>query len=395
MRFLKLAYKNLLRRKIRTTLTVGGVAIAVAVLVSLTGFNSGYKQALEGDLDKLGYQVLVTAKGCPYEAATMMLSGGAELKYMNQTLVNQIAQDPRIEHSLPQLIHAVFDPERGEAGGTILYLGVTDAYRTLKPWMTFKEGGWFSSTGDVNEVVMGYEVAELEQRHEGDSIFVPGTETILKVVGVFERSGTQDDGMIFMRMETLQRLFPQLTDKLTGLGIKLKDVSLLPQLEEDLYKVPEIQVVSMAQVKSTIMGLVQSARLLVMSVAAIALTVAAIGVINTILMSVFERTQEIGILKAMGASKLDIFRLIWSETLLICGLGGILGGWIALIGGRGVELFIRKALAYTPSGHVVAISWELLVGSVLGAILLGVVAGVYPAIRAASMKPIEAIRSGE
>lgn len=394
MRFLKLAFKNLLRRKIRTTLTLGGVSIAVAVLVSLMGFNEGYQKALEGDVDKLGYQVLVTAKGCPYEAATMMLSGGADLKYMPQSVVDNIVVDPRIEHALPQLIHAVYDSNRGENGGTILYLGVDDNYTVLKPWMKYKEGGWFSAP-KVDEVVMGYEVAELEQRHVGDSIFIPNTERVLKVVGIFDRSGTQDDGMIFMQMPVLQSIFPKLQGKLTGLGIKMKDIAELPKLEEDLYNVPEIQVVSMAQVKGTIMGLVQTARILIMSVAAIALTVAAIGVVNTILMSVFERTQEIGILKAMGASKLDIFRLIWSETLLICGIGGIVGSLLALVGGRGVELFIRKALAYAPSGALVQIPPYLLGLSVLGAILLGVVAGVYPAVRAASMRPIEAIRSGE
>lgn len=394
MRFLRLAYKNLLRRKIRTTLTLGGVSIAVAVLVSLMGFNEGYQKALEGDVDKLGYQVLVTAKGCPYEAATMMLSGGANLKYMPQSVVEKIAKDPRIEKALPQLIHALFDPNRGENGGTVLYLGVDDTYLDLKPWMRFREGGWFSAP-NAEEVVMGYEVAELEQRHVGDSIFIPNTDRVLKVVGIFERSGTQDDGMIFTPMGLLQDLFPQLKGKLTGLGIKMKDVSELPALEEDLYEIPEIQVVSMAQVKGTIMGLVQTARILVMSVAAIALTVAAIGVVNTILMSVFERTQEIGILKAMGASKRDIFRLIWSETLLICGIGGAVGSLLALVGGRGVELFIRRVLAYTPSGPLVQISPYLLGFSVVGAILLGVVAGIYPAIRAASMRPIEAIRSGE
>ena len=394
MRFLKLAYKNMFRRKIRSTLTIGGMTVAVAVLTSLLGFNRGYQQALEGDLDKLGYQLLVTAKGCPYEAATMMLSGGADLKYMDGEVAKKISRDPRIEHSLPQLIHAVYDPDRGEVGGTILYLGVSDDYLVLKPWMTFYEGSWFS-TPQVMEVVMGYEVAELEQRHVGDQIFIPDTDMILTVVGIFERSGTQDDAMIFMQMDTLHKVYPHLDGKLTGLGLKVQDFSQLPQIEADLYQIPNVQVISMAQVKSTIMGLMKSAKILVMSVATIALSVAAIGVINTISMSVFERTQEIGILKAIGASKLDIFRLIWSETLLICGLGGVFGGLTAFIGGRGVEFFIRRALAYTPKGHIVVISWDLLIGSIVGATMLGVIAGIYPAIRAASMQPIEAIHRGE
>ena len=76
MNFFMVAFKNLKRKKIRTVLTVGGVAIAVAVLVSLLGFDAGYQRGLKNDIDKMGYQLLVTAKGCPYEAATMMLKGG-------------------------------------------------------------------------------------------------------------------------------------------------------------------------------------------------------------------------------------------------------------------------------------------------------------------------------
>jgi len=71
-----LAYNNLVRRKIRTVLTVSGIGIAVFVLISLLGFDKGYQESLTADIDKMGYQVLITAKGCPYEAATLMLKGG-------------------------------------------------------------------------------------------------------------------------------------------------------------------------------------------------------------------------------------------------------------------------------------------------------------------------------
>ncbi len=98
----------------------------------------------------------------------------------------------------------------------------------------------------------------------------------------------------------------------------------------------------MSQVKGTILNLVNSAKILIMSVAFIAIFVAIIGVINTILMSVFERTQEIGIMKAIGASKLDIFKLIWIETLIICTLGGIFGSIVAIFGGSLTELLVKK-----------------------------------------------------
>ncbi len=72
----EIAYKNLLRKKTRTLLTLVGIMLSSWVLVSLLGFNRGYERALNRDIDNMGYQLMVMAKGCPYEAATMMLQGG-------------------------------------------------------------------------------------------------------------------------------------------------------------------------------------------------------------------------------------------------------------------------------------------------------------------------------
>ena len=100
---------------------------------------------------------------------------------------------------------------------------------------------------------MGYEAAELEQRSVGDKIFIPDKEVVLTVGGIFERTGTQDDGTMFLPMKATQRIFG-VEDKLTGIGIKLKELQKLPEFEERLYSMPAIQVISMAQVKGTILN---------------------------------------------------------------------------------------------------------------------------------------------
>ena len=386
---LSVAYKNLKRKRIRTILTIGGVAIAVAVMVSLIGFDAGYRQALTANIDKMGYQLLVTAKGCPYEAATMMLKGGGGLRYMEQDIYDKIRRDKRVDMVTPQLVSTVFDPDRLEGeGGFAMYMGIDDSYRKLKPWSIFQSGGWFSNS-QAEEVIMGYEAAEVEQRSVGDKIFIPSTEKVLTVVGIFERTGTQDDGIIFLPLRTAQEIF-SLPNKLTGVGIKLKDIGQLGQFQEDLYNEPGIQIISLAQVRGTILNLISSAKLMANSIAVIAIFIAVIGVVNTILMSVFER-----IMKAIGASKTGVFKLIWIETILICLLGGILGSCFALLGSSLVENIIKRILPYAPSGQLVQITPNLLAGAVAGAIVLGLFAGIYPAWRAASMRPVEAIRRSE
>lgn len=394
MNILSVAFKNLARKKIRTVLTIGGVAIAIAVLVSLWGFDTGYTRSLEKNIDKMGYQLLVTAKGCPYEAATLMLQGGGGLRYMDEAVYKRIISDPRIDKITPQLVSTAYDKERqGGRGGIALYMGIEDSYISLKPWSKFRMGGWFSGE-DKDEAIMGYEVAELEQRVPGDKLLIPGSKEVLTVTGIFERTGTQDDGIIFLPLKTAQRIF-NLPDKLTGIGIKLKDMRKISDFEEGLYKEPGIQVISLAQVKGTILNLVASAKAMTNSVALIAVIIAVIGVLNTILMSVFERTSEIGVMKAIGASRLDIFKIIWAETTFVCVLGGLFGNLIAISGTRVIELILKQVLPYAPRGQLVVITPETLLYSFLGAIIMGLAAGLYPAFRASSMKPVEAIRRGE
>jgi len=156
---------------------------------------------------------------------------------------------------------------------------------------------------------------------------MPEKNVEFKVVGILDRTGTQDDGTIFVPLKTLQKIFDR-PDELTTIGIKLKKDADSVRLEEKLYKLPDVQVVSLTQVKDTIMRLISTAKVMVLSIALIAILIAMVGVINTILMSVHERFQEIGILKTIGAMPWDVFKLIWIETLILCAIGGVLGvGW--------------------------------------------------------------------
>lgn len=394
MKALSIAYKNLKRKKIRTALTIGAVAIAVAVLVSLLGFDAGYQRGLKNDIDKLGYHLLVTAKGCPYEAATLMLKGGGGLRYMDEAVYQRIAGDPRIDKITPQLVSSVYNQEGPTGRGAFaLYMGIEKSYLELKPWSKFKYGEWFSGP-DVDEAIMGYEAAEVEQRSVGDKIFVPGVNKVLVVKGIFERTGTQDDGVIFIPLASAQRIF-DLAGKLTGIGIKLKNIQEMAKFEEDLYNEPGIQVISLAQVRGTILNLVSSARAMVSAVMLIAIFIAVIGVTNTILMSVFERTREIGVMKALGATAADIFKIIWTETILLCVFGGIFGIALAFFGSALIEQIIRKTIPYAPAGKLIFIQPALLGLTFCATVIMGLIAGTYPALRASLMKPVEAIRSGE
>ncbi len=387
----QVAYKNLLRKKTRSLLTVLGIAMAAWVLVSLFGFNRGYETSLNKDIDNLGFQMLVVAKGCPYEAATLMLKGGTGLKYMDPAIAASVAAEPEVDSVTPMLMQVVFDPNKGESGGLAAFLGVDPAtYPRMKSALPFKAGGWFRGA-EAAEAVFGYEVAELEQREIGDLYLIPEKNVEVKVVGILERTGTQDDGTIFLPIKTVQKIFG--VPELTSIGIKVKKDANMKAFEDKMYKLPDVQVVSLTQVKTTIMTLVATARVMVLSIAVIAILIAMMGVVNTVLMSVMERRQEIGILKSMGAMAGDVFKLVWLETIILCVGGGLLGTGLALITARLTDILVRRLLPYSPSGGLVSIDASLVLMTLGVVTAIGLASGVYPSWKAARMRPLDTIRS--
>jgi putative ABC transport system permease protein len=399
---------------VRTALTVTGVGLAVAVAVSLGGFVLGYRQAIDKSIEMLGFQVMIMAKGCPYEAATLMLKGGTGLLYLPSDTYQKVKDDPGIEAITPIFVGIA----QKEAGGirdegsqkTFTVIDGIDvpSFVSMKPWLKFKSGAGYSGgkwfgPASKNEVVLGYELAEYEQRKVGDSYYATitpfgKTDPVrheFKVVGVLERTGTQDDGTVFLPIDGARDAFNR-PKQLTILGLKLKEFNAanMREFENKWLKLPEVQVVSLQQVKTTLVSLVGTAQTMIAAVAVIAVIVALIGVINTILMSVYERTGEIGIMKALGARRSDIFELIWLETLMICLLGSIVGSIGAWVGAGLVEKAIKSLADLGVSGSIVRITPGVIGWAMLGSVALGFFAGLYPAWRAASMRPVDAIREG-
>ncbi|MDY6972162.1 MAG: FtsX-like permease family protein [Thermodesulfobacteriota bacterium] len=382
------AYKNIKRRPIRTLLAGSAIAMSVSAMVVILGIGIGYRKALTAEIEKSGYQVLVTAKGCPYEAATIMLKGGGGLRYISEDIFYRIAKDPLVSTITPQLIHIAHDTDENRR---MFLLGVElESFLKLKPWLKFNSGKGFSGT-DADEVIMGYEAAELEQRHVGDELYLSGIEKSFEVAGILERSGSQEDGTVFLPLRTLQRISGHIS-KVTGMGLRLRDAGRFQELFERLYKIPEIQVVSMGKVREKFLFLFGRLKGLLIAVGVVALLISIVSLINTMLMSVFERTSEIGVMKAVGAGPWDILRLIWAESILISLLGWIIGIIFTAISAGTVTCFFARILPYAPSGNLVLVPFQLLAASLASTIMLGVLAGTYPALRASLMRPAQAIR---
>lgn len=384
---LTLALKNLRRRPVRTALTISGVALAVAVLYSLASFQQGYQQSLRAELAGLGAHILVVPKGCPYEAASIAIHGANWPRYLRAADLPRLAGTPGVRCAAGVLMSATTDPRTAQQQ---IWLGVDGSIRDVKPF--WQIDGQFPRAPD--EALVGAELARRRGLRPGDQFRDSQIRMPFRVSGVIRRTGGQDDSFVYVPVATAQRLFGH-PGQITNVMVTVQDPERVLQVAAAMRRrEPDANVVPMAQVLQTMLNLARTTRLLVTCVVLIALLISMFGVVNTIMGAVFERTGEIGMLRAVGASRAEIFRLIWTETLLVCVIGGAAGSGLALISSQMIEAFLRGHLPYAPEGTLIAPDARLFAACAAGAALLGGLAGLLPAARACALRPVEAIRAG-
>ncbi len=384
---LRWAWQELLQHRARTAATLFGVALAVAIVVSVRGFFAGYEVALRKSIASLGFEVLVTAKGCPYEAATLVLAGGKIPMYMDESFVREIGSRPDVA-ALTRLFLQSHSSD--EERRTYFVMGIEPSFLKMKPWVKFQRGQWFSSE-HAAETILGYNAASALRMDLGQEMSLPNVADKVRVVGILDRTGAQDDGAVFLPLEFAQKASDK-KNKLTGVGVKIRDVEDLPRFIEEVQELPNIQVVTLSQARDQLLKLVSATRNLTLAVGMLGVIVAVAMVFNTVFMSVIERLRELGILKAIGASAARLFLVVVLESLLLCVSGVLLGFLLALSLSRLTEATMRWLLPYVPTGSVLRLDWGTF-GQILAAgCALGVIACLLPALRAARTRPALTMR---
>lgn len=381
------ACKNLQRRRTRTALTILGVAIASMCFFSILSFDRGFREALAEEMRRSGAHLYVSTEGCPLEAASLILHGGEIPRFLPEERLEQVRQIPGVHAAAGMLIFGV--PSTNVGNRIDLFYGMTPDIQRLRPY--WKIGGRFP--GSINDIMLGAEVARVERRAVGDKMYFEGLDKEFRVSGILQRTGTQDDGFYFLELKAAQELFHK-PGSLTAVPVAVEDLSELGEVERRIKdRLPDVYVVTETQMTSEILKFVGGSKALLAAVVVIAVLVGLLGVLNTVLMSVFEMTREFGYMRCVGAARRHILRIVLSETLVLSVVGGVLGAFLGLGLASVTDGFLRANLPYAPAGRMLSTDPMLLFVAVVFSVFVGLLAGAYPAVRAAAVPPMEAVRS--
>jgi putative ABC transport system permease protein len=371
MTFLTLILKNLLHRRSRSLLTVVGIAVGIAAVVALTSLAWGFERSWTNVYKARGTDLIVT-KTTTLNAMPAPFSIGIR---------DEVKAIPRVSE-VAGVLSEIFGVEDSPSLVVIGWEPGTTLWKHLNVTQ-----GRIPAPGAKQELMLGSIAAEMLHKKVGDKIQIEAME--FTVAGIFSSSALIENGAAVMPLPGMQALTEH-----EGL-INFLDVRMEPETKpEELERVRDI-------IKAKFKGLtafdpgavaqssaaIQIAKAMSLATSVIALLVGAVGVMNTILMSVFERLKEIGVLLAIGWRRGRILRMILLESLTLSLIGGAAG---CVLGIGAV-----KVLQVTPwiRGKLMGeVSPALLGISMLIAFALGALGGLYPAWIGSRMSPVNALR---
>ncbi|WP_297416563.1 ABC transporter permease [Thermococcus sp.] len=402
---LKIAFRNLHRRKTRTLFTMLGIIIAIASITALVAIAEGFQISIAQTLQSTSNVVIVL----PGMGASIWTIGTSTL---NQDVVQKIAHINHVEAINPILLKFTAMEYQGwQMPVTVMGIIPRDAQKFYAFTGPPMQRGQFMPQGSRFKAVLGYSIANGRVKKAGGGYLnweiLPG-QTIkvyngngnpweFKVSGSFRESGQSFiggfiDTSVFVPLGTLQRMYNE-PGKISFIEIWVDDVNFVDYVKERVSKLlPSATVITERQGIKTVFQIEEMLNNLLIGIGSIALLVGALGVINTLLTSVMERTREIGTYRALGAKKRFILEMILLEGLMLTVIGGIIGFVSGVFLADAVVDILRQKTSGLPNPvvdlRVVAIAFGV-------TLLIGILASVYPARKAAELRPAEAIRHVE
>lgn len=369
--FTGFVWKNLLRRRLRTLLTLAGIGTAVGAFVGLVGFSSAFEQQWMRIYSSSGTDIAV-------------IQGTFLNTSMDESTTAKLLSLPDVAEASPSIFNLMdLTPDVN----ALVYGWKADAFQFAS--LHILKGRPFQD-GHA-EVMLGDMLAENLKKVPGDKIDIQGTT--FTVTAIYHGASTLEADAVVMPLDELQQL-SSLQGKVSTIDVRLRptprgetSAQYMKQAQAEIEAaLPKMRAVPAAE-RASDNQFVKLAHASAWGTSSLALLIGVLGIANTMAMSVFERTREIGILRALGWNRWQVLAHIEIEAVTLGLGGGFLGiafGWCALQ--------ILATLPRTASLISASLHWPLLAEAVGIAVFAGLLAGALPAWRAGQLSPVDALR---
>jgi len=407
-----MSFESLSERKFRFALNLLGIMIGCAAVTGLISLTQGMNNEITSQMGILGTSTITIIPGTQMSS---MMESSQEGGFMGppsggSAMALTTSQLDWRDIDILEKMHGIDIIEPGVSGGQGTYIrkgetfsvsveGITDAYFEINEADEILEGRELIRS-DKAVVIIGYSLAypldgEEQYLDVGDRIKLTTTvnreeKTLsLRVVGILEESGSSfgpgggDEGFM-IPLRTYEQFF-ETGGEYTTIQVKVADPDSIDQLSEDIEDALEdVSIITSELAMSMVDSILGTIEAVLSGIAGISLLVAGVGIINTMTVSVMERTREIGVLKAIGAKSSDVLFMFLSEAVMT----GIAGGTMGAIFGFMLSTFVGNYVGVTAE-----VSLSLGAITLLFAVITCVISGLYPAWRASNLNPVEALRS--
>ncbi len=397
--YVKTAYRDIKNRKKRSWLTMIGIIIGVAAVVSLVSLGQGLKDGMNAEFDKMGAEIIMIMPGSGFQS---MGSAGSSLTNDDVEVIRKVRGVNLAGGFLTKIAKVEFGNEMKYSW--VSGLALDESKEIIDNMDSFNvESGRDLKRGDTYKTLAGNAVASGDffknKVRAGDYVMI--NDKKFRVVGTLERIGNPDDDQAFIiPLETARDLFDE-PDNLMVIMANLKPGFDASDVAENIKKAmrrdrdqkkgeEDFSVQTSEQLKETVGVILNLVQAVLIGIAGISLLVGGIGIMNTMYTSVLERTRDIGVMKAIGARNSNIMWIFLIES----GIIGLVGGAI----GCAIGIAISKSIEYASSTQLgvdylkASTAPELIFGALMFSFLVGMLSGTLPAMRAARLKPTDALR---
>ncbi len=371
--YFELAKRNLQRAKVRSVLAIVGILIGVMAISAIGIFGESLKSAVLENFKDVANELIVSPN---YQKG---------YRYLEEKDIEKINKIPEIENAIAvKSDYLLLEIKDQRTYATVYGLREGDVKRMFKA-----ERGIIDLTRGC---VVGNSFARIYEVKPGSKILVNGIE--FKVAGILEDAGARYDINPNFAIILSETNFEKVSSAgYSSVVVKTKDLEAVEKVKDEIEKRlnakdEKVTVFEMRVILNIIEQAFNQINLFLMAIASVSLLVAGVSILNIMLMSTIERTKEIGIMRAIGASRVTVLKIFLLEALVLGLIGSLIGSVLSVVAGCGINYLILKETKYV---FQISTLGYVALGFTVG-VITSVLSGLYPAWKASRLEPIDALR---